>query len=98
MPFVANFLPSNRAPLFATIDIVASGGHLYQRHNDGRIWIYTGTPHIWLAGPRHRPGTVQIVADGDGPLPATRHGAMWGLHGTPHTGLRQLDASLAAAQ
>lgn len=26
----------------ATVDIVASGGHLYQRHNTGRIWIYTG--------------------------------------------------------
>ena len=25
-----------------TVDIVASGGHLYQRHNTGRIWVYTG--------------------------------------------------------
>jgi hypothetical protein len=27
----------------ATVDIVASGGYLYQRHSDGRIWIYTGS-------------------------------------------------------
>jgi hypothetical protein len=34
----------------ASIDIVADGSQLYQLHNNGQIWIYTGTPHTgWAA-------------------------------------------------
>ena len=75
----------------ATVDIVASGGHLYQRHNTGRIWIYTGTPHTGWQELDNNPATVQIAADGNALYQRHNTGRIWVYTGTPHTGWQELD-------
>ncbi|MBO3745992.1 hypothetical protein J5X84_07935 [Streptosporangiaceae bacterium NEAU-GS5] len=75
----------------ATVDIVASGGHLYQRHADGRVWIYTGTPHTGWQELDNNPATVQIVADGNRLYQRHNNGRVWIYTGTPHTGWQELD-------
>lgn len=82
----------------ATVDIVASGGHLYQRHNTGRIWIYTGTPHTGWQELDNNPATVQIAADGNALYQRHNTGRIWVYTGTPHTGWRQLDGNAATVQ
>ena len=75
----------------ATVNIVASGGHLYQRHNTGRIWVYTGTPHTGWQELDNNPATVQIAADGNALYQRHNTGRIWVYTGTPHTGWRELD-------
>ena len=75
----------------ATVNIVASGGHLYQRHNTGRIWIYTGTPHTGWQELDNNPATVQIAADGNALYQRHNTGRIWVYTGTPHTGWQELD-------
>jgi Astacin (Peptidase family M12A) len=82
----------------ATVDIVASGGHLYQRHNTGRIWVYTGTPHTGWQELDDNPATVQIAADGNALYQRHNTGRIWVYTGTPHTGWRQLDGNAATVQ
>jgi hypothetical protein len=82
----------------ATVDIVASGGHLYQRHNTGRIWIYTGTPHTGWQELDNNPATVQIAADGNALYQRHNTGRIWVYTGTPHTGWKQLDGNAATVQ
>jgi hypothetical protein len=52
-----------------TVDIAADGGALYQLHNDGMIWRYTGTPCAGSACPGwhmldDNPRTTEIAAGG----------------------------------
>ena len=75
----------------ATVDIVAAGGHLYQLHNTGRIWIYTGTPHTGWQELDNNPATTQIIADGDTIYQRHHDGRIWIYTGTPHTGWQELD-------
>jgi astacin (peptidase family M12A) len=82
----------------ATVDIVASGGHLYQRHNTGRIWVYTGTPHTGWQELDNNPATVQIAADGNALYQRHNTGRIWVYTGTPHTGWKQLDGNAATVQ
>jgi len=82
----------------ATVDIVTSGGRLYQRHNNGRIWIYTGTPHTGWQELDNNPATVQIAADGNALYQRHNTGRVWVYTGTPHTGWKQLDGNAATVQ
>jgi Astacin (Peptidase family M12A) len=75
----------------ATVDIVASDGQLYQRHDSGRIWVYTGTPHTGWLELDDNPATVQIVADGTALYQRHNSGRIWVYTGTPHTGWLELD-------
>ncbi|MET3805630.1 hypothetical protein ABIB25_002634 [Nakamurella sp. UYEF19] len=75
----------------ATVDIVASGGNLYQLHNSGRIWIYTGTPHTGWMELDNNPATAQIAADGGNLYQRHQDGRIWIYTGTPHTGWLELD-------
>ena len=54
----------------ATVQLTASGGHLYQLHTDGTIWQYLEQPITGWRELDHNPVTVAIVADGDDLLPA----------------------------
>jgi hypothetical protein len=52
-----------------TRDIVAASGHLYQRHQDGRIWRYIGPPCAGESCPGWReldnnPKTTRIAVGG----------------------------------
>ena len=80
----------------ATADIIASGGNLYQRHDSGRIWVYTGTPHTGWLELDDNPATVQIVADGNALYQRHNSGRIWVYTGTPHTGWLQLDGNAAS--
>ena len=91
-----NWLELDNNP--ATLDIQASGGHLYQRHNNGRIWIYTGTPHTGWLELDNNPATVQIIADGNALYQRHNTGKIWIYTGTPHTGWKQLDGNPATVQ
>src|SRR5215204_1165911 len=58
----------------ATREIVAAGGNLYQRHESGAVWKYTGTPKVWQLIDDNR-ATASIAADG---------GDLYQLHNTGH--------------
>jgi hypothetical protein len=45
------------------VAIAAAGNNLYQRHNDGRIWRYTGPPLTGWQELDNNPATTQIAAD-----------------------------------
>jgi hypothetical protein len=69
--------------------ITVKGDHLYQRHNTGRIWIYTGTPHTGWQELDNNPATVQIAADGNALYKRHNTSRVWVYTGTPHTGWKQ---------
>ncbi len=73
-----------------SIDIVAEGNELYQLHNSGAIWKYTGTPLTGWEQLDNNPATKQIAAGGN---LYQRHetGAIWKYTGTPFTGWELLD-------
>jgi len=61
----------------ATVDIAASGGNLYQRHNTGLIWQYTGTPLTGWQQLDNNPATVDIAADGGNLYQRHNTGLIW---------------------
>jgi hypothetical protein len=75
----------------ATVETVASGGHLYQRHYDGRIYQYTGPAFTGWTELDNNPATVQIVADANALYQRHNNGRIWVYTGTPHTGWTELD-------
>jgi hypothetical protein len=46
----------------ATIAIVADGGDLYQLHDSGAVWKYSGTPKVWQL--LSEPGGIELAAAG----------------------------------
>ena len=48
----------------ATVDIITAAGQLFQRHDNGRIFRFTGTPLTGWVELDNNPATVQIVAAG----------------------------------
>jgi hypothetical protein len=48
----------------ATVEITASGGNLYQRHNDGWIFRYTGPPMTGWQPLDNNRATVALAAGG----------------------------------
>jgi hypothetical protein len=75
----------------ATVQIVADGNELYQRHNSGRIWHYTGTPLTGWQELDNNPATVQIAASSGHLYQRHNTGRIWIYTGTPHTGWLELD-------
>ncbi len=75
----------------ATVAIVAEGNNLYQLHNNGRIWKYTGTPLTGWLELDNNPRTKQIAAAGGKLYQIHNTGAIWRYTGPPMTGWRQLD-------
>ncbi len=75
----------------ATVAIIASGDHLYQLHNNGRIWRFTGTPLTGWEELDNNPATVAIVASGDHLYQLHNNGRIWRFTGTPLTGWEELD-------
>jgi hypothetical protein len=75
----------------ATAAIVADGNQLYQRHNTGLIWRYTGTPLTGWQLLDNNPATAEIVADGNQLYQRHNTGLIWRYTGTPLTGWQLLD-------
>jgi len=75
--------------------VVASGGNLYQLHNDGKIWQYTGTPITGWQLLDNNPLTVQICASFSTPglFQLHRTGSIWHYDGTPLTGWTRIDSN-----
>jgi hypothetical protein len=75
----------------ASVDIVADGNNLYQLHQTGRIWKYTGTPHTGWMELDNNGDTKKIIASGGNLYQLHRTGKIWKYTGTPHTGWQELD-------
>jgi hypothetical protein len=61
----------------ATKKIVAAGGHLYQLHNSGHIFKFTGTPLTGWEQLDNNPATVDIVAAGNNLYQIHNSGFIW---------------------
>ncbi|WP_203758689.1 hypothetical protein, partial [Cellulomonas chitinilytica] len=77
----------------ATVEIVAAGGHLYQRHGDGTIWRYTGTPLTGWELLDNNPATVDIVAAGGQLYQRHDDATIWRFTGLVLSDLDDLDAA-----
>ncbi|WP_083892213.1 matrixin family metalloprotease [Corallococcus coralloides] len=75
----------------ATRAIVADGNNLYQLHNNGRIWRFTGTPLTGWQELDNNPATRAIIADGNNLYQLHDNGRIWKFTGTPFTGWQELD-------
>jgi hypothetical protein len=73
--------------------VVASGGQLYQIHNDGKIWQYTGPPLTGWELLDNNPATVQIAASFSDPglYQLHRDGKIWRYTGPPLAGWQLID-------
>ena len=75
-----------------------TAGGLYQRHADGSIWAYTGTPMSGWLLLDNNPATVNVVTDGTDIYQLHSNGTIWRFTGTPLTGWVLLDNNPAASQ
>jgi predicted Zn-dependent protease len=75
----------------ATVGIEADGNDLYQLHNTGSIWKFTGTPLTGWLELDNNPATVGIEADGNDLYQLHSTGSIWKFTGTPLTGWLELD-------
>jgi YVTN family beta-propeller protein len=78
--------------------ILPGGGALYQLHNDGRIFQYTGPPLTGWQELDDNPATTQIVAAADLLYQLHSDGSIYQYTGTPVTGWEQLDNNPATTQ
>ncbi|MFE7375672.1 hypothetical protein ACFU6E_13390 [Bacillus cereus] len=72
-------------------DIVTDGNNLYQLHNDGGIWQYTGTPMTGWAKLDNNTTTKKIAVSGGNLYQIHSDGSIWQYTGTPMTGWAKLD-------
>ena len=82
----------------ASVSIVAAGDDLYQLHNNGSIWRYTGPPVAGWELLDRNPATRQIAAAGDKLYQIHNNGFIWRYTGTPVTGWELLDKDVATKQ
>lgn len=80
----------------ASVDIVADGNDLYQLHNDGRIWKFTGTPMTGWQELDNNPATKKIIVAAGNLYQIHQNGFIWKFTGTPITGWQQLDNNSAS--
>jgi hypothetical protein len=66
----------------STLNVTAGGGNVYQMHESGHVWKYTGTPMVWDLIDENL-ATRQIVADGGELFQLHENGAVWKYTGTP---------------
>lgn len=64
---------------------------LFQLHNNGKIWRYTGTPITGWELIDQNPATVEIVAATNALYQRHRDGKIWRYLGTPITGWELID-------
>lgn len=82
----------------ATVDVVAAGGHLLQRHADGSVWIYTGVPMTGSDRIDDGPGTLQVVANDPGVYKLADDGSVSTYSGTPTFWIRHGPADPATTR
>ncbi len=80
----------------ASVSITADGGNLYQMHNTGRIWKYTGTPITGWQELDNNPATKAIAASGGNLYQIHNTGRIWKYMGVPHTGWQEIDNNPAS--
>ena len=71
--------------------IVASGEHLYQMHQSGHIWEYTGTPLTGWKLLDNNAETATITASGSHLYQTHKSGLVWEYTGTPLSGWTLID-------
>ena len=71
---------------------------LYQRHADGKIWEYTGTPMTGWLQIDGNPATVDIVSASSRLYQRHGDGKLWAFTGMPMTGWKLLDSNPATLQ
>jgi hypothetical protein len=81
-----------------TAHITGSGSRLYQRHLDGKVWRYTGTPITGWELLDRNPATVQIVSDEEKLYQRHDDGKVWRFTGTPLSGWELIDQNREAVQ
>ena len=79
----------------SAMSIVAAGSSLYQLHNDGTIWVYTGPPMTGWQMLDNNPSAMSIVAAGSSLYQLHNDGTIWIYTGTPLTGWEMLDNNTA---
>jgi len=79
----------------ATIDAVVADATLYQLHNTGKIWQYTGVPLTGWKELDNNPATKKIITAGGNLYQLHKTGLIWKYTGTPLTGWQQLDNNSA---
>jgi hypothetical protein len=79
-----------------TVDITTSGKSLYQRHNDGKIWLYTSPPIAGWQLLDQNPSTIQILASSGALYQRHEDGKIWRYAGTPITGWKLLEDNTEA--
>jgi hypothetical protein len=65
----------------ASVNIVADGNDLYQLHNNGRIWKFTGTPLTGWQELDNNPVTVNIIAASNNLYQIHSNGFIWKITG-----------------
>jgi hypothetical protein len=62
---------------------IAAGDSLYQLHNDGTLWLYTGTPLSGWQMLDNNPATTEIKASGENLYQKHGDGTIWSYTGRP---------------
>lgn len=75
----------------ATVQIVADGGALYQRHSSGRVYSSTGTPGTGWQELDDNPATVDIAASGGRLYQRHDSGRIFVYTGSPVPGAQEQD-------
>jgi hypothetical protein len=75
----------------ATVNIVTADSALYQLHNTGKIWVYTGTPLTGWQMLDNNPATRKIAAASNHLYQLHGTGLIWRYVGVPLTGWQMLD-------
>jgi hypothetical protein len=70
----------------ASVFIAAAGDNLYQLHNNGSIWRYTGPPVAGWELLDHNPATKQIAAADDELYDLHNNGRIWRTSGPAQLG------------
>jgi hypothetical protein len=80
-------LDNNPATIAVAADI--TDGRLYQLHNDGRIWRYTGPPLTGWQELDNNPASIAITAGGGQLYQLHNDGRIWRYTGPPFTGWQE---------
>lgn len=79
----------------ATISAISDAGNLYQLHNSGKIWRYTGPPVTGWQEIDNNPASKKIVTSAGYLYQLHNTGRIWKYTGVPHTGWQMLDQNPA---
>ncbi|GEA90233.1 membrane dipeptidase [Cellulomonas cellasea] len=77
----------------ATELVAAAWGRLFQLHDNGRIWEYTGVPRVGWAEIDTNPATKALLVTEKELYQRHSNGAIYRYTGTPYTGWQLLDGN-----